>query len=247
MRTKHPLLALLVLILGTSTIGATYLVIKNDMQYTSTSSPTPTVSVSPTNATMYSDIGKTFTVNITITNANDLYVWQAGMTFNATLLGVLSFKEGPFLEQENTTLWTNGTIDNIAGIIHYHACALAGNVTGVNGNGTLGTMIFKVKNYGNSTLQLTDVILLNSELTEIDKTLVHGSVKIKIPGDVNADGIVDVLDVSGISAHWYPGPPVGPLGYDQNFDINGDGSVDIVDLAKVSAYWTGPPKGPLAP
>jgi len=68
-----------------------------------------------------------------------------------------------------------------------------------------------------------------------------------IPGDVNADGVVDIADVSLISAHWYPGPPVGPLGYDPNYDIDGDGAIDIIDVSIISAYWTGPPKGPLAP
>jgi hypothetical protein len=28
--------------------------------------------------------------------------------------------------------------------------------------------------------------------------------------DVNGDARIDVLDLSVISAHWYPGPPKGP-------------------------------------
>jgi len=64
-----------------------------------------------------------------------------------------------------------------------------------------------------------------------------GPIRVKIPGDVNGDGTVDILDAAEISAHWYPGPPVGPLGYDPNADINNDGNVDIIDLAIVSAHW----------
>ncbi len=80
-----------------------------------------------------------------------------------------------------------------------------------------------------------------------DNMLISGLVEVVTPGDVNADGTVNVVDAAGVSAHWYPGPPIGPLGYDSNFDINGDGAINILDAALVSAYWTGPPKGPLAP
>ena len=79
-----------------------------------------------------------------------------------------------------------------------------------------------------------------------DNTLTDGVVKVVTPGDVNADGIVDILDVSGVSAHW-SGPPEGPLGYNSNFDVNNDGNIDILEMSIISAYWTGPPKGPLAP
>jgi immune inhibitor A len=58
-----------------------------------------------------------------------------------------------------------------------------------------------------------------------------------IKGDCNNDGIVDILDAAFISAHWYPGPPNGPLGYDENADINFNEAVDIADAATVSADW----------
>jgi hypothetical protein len=86
-----------------------------------------------------------------------------------------------------------------------------------------------------------------SETDTTDNTYTNGLVTVVTPGDVNADGVVDIFDAAAISAHWYPGPPSGPLGYGPNFDINGDGAIGILDAAIVSAYWTGPPKGPLAP
>jgi hypothetical protein len=66
-------------------------------------------------------------------------------------------------------------------------------------------------------------------------------------GDVNSDGVVNIVDAAAVSAHWYPGPPIGPSGYDPNFDIDFDGVIGLLDAALVSAYWTGPPKGPSAP
>jgi hypothetical protein len=89
--------------------------------------------------------------------------------------------------------------------------------------------------------------LIQGEIDTVNNTFVDGTVKVATPGDVNADGVVNVTDAAGVSAHWYPGPPMGPLGHDPNFDINGDVSININDAAIVSAYWTGPPKGPLAP
>lgn len=233
--TKRPLLALLVFILGTSTIGTAYLLVTNDRRYAPASSSITTVSVSPTNTTIYSEIGKTFTVNITITNANDLYVWQAGMNFNTTLLETLNFEEGPFLKQKGTTLWTPGTIDNTAGIIHYHASALAGNITGINGNGTLATITFKTKNYGNSTLQLTDVILLNSNLIDTDKTLIHGTVKIKILGDVNGDEKVDVSDLFDFGTAY--GSDSSMPNWNPDCDFNSDGKIDTSDLSDLSKNY----------
>ncbi|NVL92825.1 MAG: exo-alpha-sialidase [Desulfobacterales bacterium] len=62
-------------------------------------------------------------------------------------------------------------------------------------------------------------------------------VTVTIPGDVNCDGWVDIYDAAFISSHWYPGPPIGPLGYDPNADINNDGNVDIVDVTLLAANW----------
>jgi len=71
-----------------------------------------------------------------------------------------------------------------------------------------------------------------------------------ILGDINGNGIVDVLDWSTLSAHW-SGPPDGPLGYDSNADVTGgvdrsgqmvygapNGQVEMDDLSVVSAHWS---------
>jgi len=86
-----------------------------------------------------------------------------------------------------------------------------------------------------------------SETDMTDNSYTDGLVTVVTPGDVNADRIVDVTDAAAVSAHWYPGPPIGPLGFGSNFDINNEGTVNVLDAAIISAYWTGPPKGPLAP
>lgn len=58
-----------------------------------------------------------------------------------------------------------------------------------------------------------------------------------LPGDTNNDGKINILDAGEVSSHWYPGPPVGPLGYDLNADVSFDGNIDIFDASQVNAYW----------
>jgi len=58
-----------------------------------------------------------------------------------------------------------------------------------------------------------------------------------VAGDVNNDGTVNIGDLSVVSAHWHPGPPVGPLGYDVNADLDNDGSVGMLEVAIISANW----------
>jgi len=85
------------------------------------------------------------------------------------------------------------------------------------------------------------------------KTLTHY-------GDASGDGLVDVLDVGVLSAHWN-GPPAGSLGYTIQADLTGgdggtsgsvsgpvlgipDGVVNVIDVSLVNAYYDGPPQGP---
>lgn len=235
MKTKRPLTTILILILAIAVTSATHSAYVKNQHSTSASSTNTIVSVSPENITLYLETTETFTINITITDANDVYVWQAGMSFSAAILEAINFEESLFLRQKGMTLWTNGTIDNTAGIIHYHACALAGNITGVNGNGTLGTIALKVRNYGNSSLQLTDVILLDFNLSDIDKTLVNGTLRIKMIGDVNGDGRVGVFDLFALGKA-YGSAPSYP-NWNSDCDFNRDHNIDSSDLIDLSNHY----------
>ena len=54
--------------------------------------------------------------------------------------------------------------------------------------------------------------------------------QIKIPGDANNDGVVDIDDIFEVLAHW--DEQGGPA------DVNNDGIVDIDDIFFVLAHWT---------
>lgn len=79
--------------------------------------------------------------------------------------------------------------------------------------------------------------LLNSTGDNMSSTTTNGYFRNTLRGDVNGDREINILDVSGISAHWYPGPPIGPLDYSREADINDDGKVNILDVSIVSANW----------
>ena len=56
-----------------------------------------------------------------------------------------------------------------------------------------------------------------------------------IPGDVNADGAVNMLDLLDMATAW--GSVTGGPNWDPSCDLNNDGSVDVVDLLILADYW----------
>jgi len=75
------------------------------------------------------------------------------------------------------------------------------------------------------------------EVNQRDNYLADGTILLTILGDVTGDAFVNLADWSTISAHWYPGPPPGPLDYDAFVDINGDGAINILEVSIVSSHW----------
>jgi PKD repeat protein len=126
-------------------------------------------------------VGDNITLNIMISGVTNLFAWQAGMTFNATVLkcdetaapgnsavnGTTAFTEGSFLGNSSDTLWFPAAI-NEDGVIPYQGCTLLGATThGVSGRGVLALVKFTVIGEGPLNIRLTDVALLNPDGTEI--------------------------------------------------------------------------------
>jgi len=99
-----------------------------------------------------------FVININIHAPYGIGYWQAGMTFNATLLECTGFVEGEFLKSVGGTLWLPGTIDNTNGVISAHSCNFLGSFN-ATGDGRLAYLTFRVKALGVSNLHLRDVIV----------------------------------------------------------------------------------------
>jgi len=139
-----------------------------------------TVSVSPSSVTAV--MGQNFTINVTVSSVSDLYGWQFRLNWSAPLLNVVNVTEGPFLKAGRSTFFVSKW-NNTEGRMVVD-CTLLGNVPGVSGDGTLATIAFYVKNFGECPLDLYDVILLNSLEQSIYCQTVGGYGYFTLPHDV---------------------------------------------------------------
>ena len=75
------------------------------------------------------------------------------------------------------------------------------------------------------------MLLLSILLIVIGLTVIVQATELRgIPGDVNADGFVNIDDIFYILAHWGED--------DSDADANEDGTVDIDDIFFVLGHWT---------
>ena len=126
--------------------------------------------------------------------------------------------------------------DQINGIYKDVSAAKTG-ASGITGSGIMLGASFRAKAVGSSTIQLQDLILVDSNEEQIDceihelKVIVEAPVR---PWDVNADGVVNIFDLSIVVR--YLDQPI-PTGLDIYPDVNGDGVIDLNDSVLVSAHF----------
>lgn len=119
----------------------------------------PTLYVDPTSLT----VSAPFTIDINITNMEDLYAWEFNVTYDTSILTATNVQEGPFLNASGTkTSQFNKTIDDANGWV-YAYCSLIGDVVGTSGGGVLANITFSIDSTGTSSLDLH-----NSKLVEYD-------------------------------------------------------------------------------
>ena len=68
-----------------------------------------------------------------------------------------------------------------------------------------------------------------------DNTLIDGIVKLKIPGDINNNDVVDIFDATLASLAFASKP--GSPNWNPDADLNGDGLVDIFDMIILSSHF----------
>jgi hypothetical protein len=88
--------------------------------------------------------------------------------------------------------------------------------------------------YGNYTIS-ANVTLAKGEANRWIGPLTYGTVRVTIPGDLNGDGTVDVLDFGILERAWGSSP--GSSNWDPRADINNDGVVDVVDFGILQRNW----------
>lgn len=132
-------------------------------------------------------VGSTFTINIDIFNATNLYGWQVNMTFNPAVVSVTSVIEGPFLKDDwsFTTVFPEPNIDNTAGWV-FASCSIAPPYPGdgAYADGTLAYITFTVKAAERGTL-----LEFVGDSTKL-KTVISGTV-VPITDFTTEDGSFD--------------------------------------------------------
>lgn len=119
--------------------------------------PQPTLSVDPPSTVK--SVDETFTIDIKVTDVNDLYGWEFQLSYDGTLLNGTSVTEGTFLSSAGTTWFRKINFSDTLGLVWY-TCTLLGDTEGATGSGVLATITFKVVAEGSCTLDLHDTKLV---------------------------------------------------------------------------------------
>lgn len=125
----------------------------------------------------------TFSLNIAASDMNDLYGYQFDLAYDPSKIRVLSIVEAAFLPDAGTTSFSAGMIDNGAGTVTGAFDSLIG-ATGATGTGLLATITFEALGVGVSAVTLSNVLLLDSNMTEIDASISSGSVTVNSASSV---------------------------------------------------------------
>jgi hypothetical protein len=219
-----------------------------------TASPDATVFVDPKESNV--EVGQTFSVNISVANVSGLLGYDFLLSYNASVLQLVTVGEGSFLKSVGPTFMINLTTKGLIwlAVTVYNP---QGQIVPANGTGVLAVATFKAIAEGESLLDLfskdpyepNEVKLAAdppASVIPISNVAIDGHVVVSpdppqppsdpppavLVGDVNGDGVVDMKDV-GYIARLFGTGPTEPL-WDAKADVNGDGKIDMRDVGITS-------------
>ena len=204
------------------------------------SNPTTTYAVEPTNST--GRVGKTFTVDVRIYEAYYLYSWQVRMSWDPAVLEYSGHVYGGFLTGQPEGSTTSTRTDHVfdEGWILLSE-ATKGSYSGISGDGLLLSVTFLVKTETATTIAIDHEtftyyieVFTPPTMTKItDFPKENGYYVAPWVEDFNADGIIDIFDISSVAIHW---GETGTPGWIPA-DLNEDGVIDITDLSMVAVKF----------
>ena len=187
-----------------------------------TGTDVPMVSLSPA-STSPGGIGEDLELNLTIAGGVDIAGYQATVAFNKTALRYVSTADAGYLPSGAFVVPPIVRGDQIT----LGATSLQGSS---EGDGTLATFTFSVLTANPSMPILSDVKLTDSNADFLQVRIENSSVlePVRLAGDVNGDGVVDVADMEAAAAR------LGQDGEDAA-DMNNNGVIDAGDLLLIAA------------
>lgn len=179
--------------------------------------------------------GKSFVARVNIGDVADTDVAQYDVVYDPAVLVVIDVRGGVL---DSTTMpvsaWAfvpSGTQGKIRVIQNVEG------VPGVTGSGYLAEIHFQaVGNAGSSSsIDLDNGLLGDKNAQEIPAMWSGRVVQVSdttIPGDVDGNGSVDLVDLMLVAAALNTSPPSNP-----DADVNGDGLVNIMDMVVVGINY----------
>ena len=171
------------------------------------------------------NIGQQFSITVDISNAGNVVGYQVTLQLDPETLQYVSWEQGTYLP---------GDIFVIPTVIKEHQVSFAstGRTVAIEREGTLLTITFKVIATKTSTLTLTEVILSSNAGKPLPVTAENAEIvePPTPPWDVNKDGVINILDLTLVTAHF---GETGTI----DADVNRDNVVNILDLTLVAAHF----------
>ena len=150
-----------------------------------------TVSIEP--ATNTFSVNDTFSLDIVVTDITDLYGFQFDVGFSPSILSATGITEGAFLPLGGSTFFIPSAIDNVLGTISFTGDTLLSVPPGVSGSGVLATLSFHALAAGSSAVELSNIILLDSNLADIAFSSQNGTVDVQGGSQVPTPGTLFLL------------------------------------------------------
>ncbi len=183
--------------------------------------PAPTVRITPS-PVVSPAFGDDLVVKIDISGVENVAGYQATVQFDPTALRYVKSANGTYLPAG--AFFVPPVVN--ANQVTLAATSLSGDSDGA---GTLATVTFEVVAVKPSYIILSDVMIMEQDLTSIPIIVKAGNVVVRSKEalDVNGDGVVDLQDLTIVATHF------STVGINQA-DVNGDNVVDIRDLLLVA-------------
>jgi hypothetical protein len=123
-----------------------------------------TVSIDP--SATFVTAGSPVSLNVNMSGFSDLYAFQFDIGFNPSLLSASTVTEGSLFNNLGA-FFSPGFTDNIGGSITFISDALSGPGPGLSADGALVKLTFQAVGAGATSIDLSNVVLLDSNLNDI--------------------------------------------------------------------------------
>ena len=111
-------------------------------------------------------VGSTFTVNINMAGAQNVYSVPLQILYNPKVLQLLNVSNGPVLQQDGQAVALVHRDDSMMGILQVTASRPPGS-NGITADGQLFTLTFQAKAPGQATLSINRATLKNASMQNI--------------------------------------------------------------------------------